>query len=65
MRRAWRGRGIGSALLRRSFATFAERGTPRVLLNVDFENPTGAMALYEKVGMRAVRGYDVFEKPIG
>ncbi len=65
VRRAWRGRGIGSALLRRSFATFAQRGTPRVLLNVDFENPTGAMALYEKVGMRAVRGYDVFEKPIG
>ncbi|MCI0633369.1 MAG: GNAT family N-acetyltransferase [Actinobacteria bacterium] len=65
VRRAWRGRGIGSALLLRSFATFAERGTPRVLLNVDFENPTGAMRLYEKVGMRAVRGYDVYEKPIG
>jgi ribosomal protein S18 acetylase RimI-like enzyme len=51
--------------LRRSFAIFAERGLPRVMLNVDFENPTGAMALYEKVGMRAVRGFDVYEKPIG
>jgi len=65
VRRAWRGRGIGSALLRRSFAMFAERGTPRVLLNVDSANPTGAMRLYERVGMRAVRGYDVYEKPIG
>ena len=65
VRRAWRGRGIGSALLRRSFATFAERGLPRVMLNVDFENPTGAMALYEKVGMRVVRGFDVYEKPTG
>ncbi len=65
VRRAWRGRGIGSALLRRTFATFADRGMPRVMLNVDFDNPTGAMRLYERVGMRAVRGYDIFEKPIG
>jgi mycothiol synthase len=65
VRRAWRGRGIGAALLERSFATFAERGLPRVMLNVDFENPTGAMALYEKVGMRAVRGYDVYEISLG
>jgi ribosomal protein S18 acetylase RimI-like enzyme len=64
VRGAWRGRGIATAMLRRAFATFAERGLPRVMLNVDFENPTGAMALYEKVGMRAVRGYDVYEKPI-
>jgi mycothiol synthase len=65
VRRDRRGRGIGSALLRRSFTLFAERGLPRVMLNVDFENSTGAMALYEKVGMRAVRGFDVYEKPIG
>ena len=52
-------------MLRRSFATFAERGLPRVMLNVDFENPTGAMALYEKVGMRPVHGYDVHELALG
>ncbi len=62
--RGWRRRGIGSAMLRRSFATFAERGLSRVLLNVDFENPT-AMRVYERAGMRAVRGWDVYEKPIG
>jgi ribosomal protein S18 acetylase RimI-like enzyme len=60
----WRGRGIGSALLRRSFATFAARGLERVRLNVDAENPTGATRLYERVGMRTVRGWDVYEKPL-
>ena len=50
-----RGRGIAGALLRRSFATFAARGFGRVMLNVDAENPTGATALYEGVGMRIIK----------
>jgi mycothiol synthase len=57
-----RGRGIGAALLRRSFATFAERGQRRVLLNVDAENVTGATAVYERVGMRAVFRWDLWER---
>ena len=61
----WRGRGIASALLRRSFATFAKRELPRVMLNVDAENPSGAVRLYERVGMRAVRGWDIYEKQLG
>jgi mycothiol synthase len=64
VREPWRGRGIASAMLRRSFATFAGHGLPRVMLNVESENPTGAVAVYEKVGMRVVRGFDVYEKPI-
>jgi mycothiol synthase len=64
VRPPWRGRGIGSALLRRSFATFASRGLERVRLNVDAENPTGATRLYERVGMRTVRGWDLYEKPL-
>lgn len=64
VRAGWRGRGIGSALLNRAFATFAERGLPRAMLNVDFENPTGAMALYEKVGMRVASGFDVYERSV-
>ena len=58
----WRGRGVGSAMLRRSFASFVERGLSRVMLNVDSKNPTGAVGVYERVGMRAVRGWDVYEK---
>jgi mycothiol synthase len=58
----WRGRGIASALLRRAFATFAARGLPRVMLNVDSENSTGSVRLYERVGMRTARAWDVYEK---
>ena len=60
-----RGRGIAAALLRRSFATFAERGVGRVMLNVDAENPTGATALYERVGMRVIKRWDLWERGSG
>lgn len=59
-----RGRGIGAALLRRSFATFVDRGFRHVLLNVDAENPTGATALYERVGMRVVKRWDLWERSL-
>ena len=61
----YRGRGTGAALLRRSFATFAGRGVRRVILNVDAENPTGATALYERVGMRIVKRWDLWERSSG
>ena len=51
-------------LLRRAFATFASRGLPRVMLNVDSENSTGAVRLYEGVGMRTLRAWDVYEKRV-
>jgi mycothiol synthase len=57
-----RGRGIAAALLHRAFAAFAERGLRRVLLNVDAENVTGATAVYERVGMRAVFRWDLWER---
>ncbi len=65
VRKPWRGRGIAAALLRRSFSTFGSRGFTRVRLNVDADNPTGAVALYERVGMRKVRGWDIYEKRFG
>ena len=64
VRAPWRGRGIASALLRRAFATFASRGLARVMLNVDSENSTGAVRLYEGVGMRTLRAWDVYEKRV-
>jgi mycothiol synthase len=57
-----RGRGVGAALLRRSFATFARRGIRTVFLNVDAENVTGATALYQRVGMRVVKRWDLWER---
>jgi mycothiol synthase len=60
-----RGRGIGGALLRRSFASFAARGLRRVRLNVDAGNPTGATGVYERVGMQVVNRWDLWERPGG
>ncbi|MGZ8567605.1 MAG: GNAT family N-acetyltransferase [Actinomycetota bacterium] len=57
-----RGRGLGTALLRRSFAAFTDRGLRRVTLNVDAENPTGATGVYEGVGMRIVNRWDLWER---
>lgn len=57
-----RGRGIAAALLRRSFAAFAGRDVGRVTVNVDAQNPTGATALYERVGMRVVKRWDQWER---
>ncbi len=61
---AWRGRGIGLALLQSSFAEFARRDIETVALNVDAQNATGAVALYERAGMRVKREYDTFAKHI-
>lgn len=57
-----RGRGVGSALLRTAFARFAELGFPKVGLGVDSDNTTGAMALYERLGMTATHRYDLYER---
>jgi len=62
VRAPWRRKGIGEALLRRSFAAFSGRGITRVTLFVDSENETGATRLYERVGMWVHRRYDNFEK---
>ncbi len=57
-----RGRGIAATLIRRSFASLAERGVSSVVLNVDAGNPTGATALYERSGMRVIRRWDLWER---
>ena len=62
---AFRGRGIGRALLLRAFTDLRERGCDRVRLNVDAENTTGATRLYEAAGMHVHRGWRVFEKLLG
>jgi mycothiol synthase len=63
-RRAWRGRGVAHALLLASFAEFRRRGERVVRLAVDASNPTGAVRVYERVGMRAAWRADVFAKDL-
>jgi mycothiol synthase len=64
VRRPWRRRGLGEALLRHSFVELHERGFPRVVLGVDAGSPTGATRLYERAGMRVVRRLDIYEKEL-
>ena len=51
VRKPWRRRGLGEALLLRSLGQLYDRGERVVRLGVDAENPTGATRLYERVGM--------------
>ena len=62
VRPAWRGKGLGKALLQATFAEFWRRGTTRVTLDVDAQNTTGAVALYERVGMYVDSCGVAFEK---
>ena len=64
VRRPWRRRGLGLALLRHSFGEFHRRGLSRVGLGVDAASPTGAVGLYERAGMRVVQRRDTYEKPL-
>lgn len=52
VRRPWRRKGLGSALLLHSFRVLRARGNTRVGLGVRADNATGAVRLYERVGMR-------------
>ena len=62
VRRAWRKRGLGLALLLHSFNEFYQRGDRAVGLGVDAQSLTGATRLYEKAGMRVTRRVDTYEK---
>jgi mycothiol synthase len=61
VRRPWRRRGLGRALLLHTFREFRRRGLGSVGLGVDAESLTGAHKLYESVGMRVVRRNDIYE----
>jgi mycothiol synthase len=64
VRRAWRKRGLGEALLLHSFAELYNRGKKTIGLGVDAENPTGATRLYEKAGMHVAAEYVIYEKEL-
>jgi mycothiol synthase len=64
VRRAWRRRGLGLALLRTAFAEFHRRGILRAELGVDSQNPTGATRLYERAGMHVAHSWEVWEKEL-
>jgi mycothiol synthase len=64
VRRPWRNRGLGLALLRHAFTEYHWRGTHRVSLSVDAESITGAPRLYERAGMRVRESYVIHLKEL-
>lgn len=64
VRRAWRKRGLGEALLLHSFGEFYKREMKTIGLGVDAANPTGATRLYQKAGMYVAAEYVIYEKEL-
>jgi ribosomal protein S18 acetylase RimI-like enzyme len=56
VRRAYRRRGVAPALLAASMAAFRADGMQYAELDVDSENPTGALGLYTRLGYEVVHG---------
>jgi ribosomal protein S18 acetylase RimI-like enzyme len=65
VRRPWRRRGLGAALLLHAFREFHSRGFARAGLDVDGENLTGAVRLYERVGMHVAYRQDLWQVDLG
>jgi len=64
VRKAWRRRGLGLALLKHAFLVLFERGKTAVELDMDSENLTGALRLYERAGMHVIRQQAIYEKEL-
>ena len=64
VRREYRHQGLATALLHQSFGEFYRRGKKRVGLGVDAYSLTGALRLYERVGMRVERKFNRHEKEL-
>jgi len=64
VRRPWRNRGLGRALLVGSLHLFKARGVTTAGLGVDAENLSGALRLYESVGFRPYQRVASYRKPM-
>jgi ribosomal protein S18 acetylase RimI-like enzyme len=65
VRREFRGLGIATALLADAMRRFAAEGLDVASLDVDSENPTGALALYLKMGYQPVNRSLAWDKSLG
>lgn len=62
VRRAWRGRGVAPALLADAMTRYKHDGMDFACLDVDTENPSGALGLYENMGYRPLRRTVAWDK---
>jgi ribosomal protein S18 acetylase RimI-like enzyme len=63
-RRAWRHRGLASALLLHSMRAFQGAGFEYAGLGVDTQNPSGALGLYESLGFAPYACNVVYQKTL-
>ena len=59
---AWRGVGLGFALLLDGLRELRARGATRIVLDVDAENTSSALRLYERAGMTPRPAFTIWEK---
>jgi mycothiol synthase len=64
VRRLWRGKGLGIALMRHTFGEFYKHGTTTIGLGVDSANLTGATRLYQGAGMYVAGEFAMYEKEL-
>jgi ribosomal protein S18 acetylase RimI-like enzyme len=64
VRRPWRGRGIARALLTACLHAYRDAGMQYATLDVDSENPSGALALYRGLGYETVRDLVSWSKDV-
>ena len=64
VRKPWRKKGLGLALLQYSFGDFYQRGMKTIGLGVDASNTTGATRLYERAGMSVMSEFVAVEKEL-
>ncbi|MCP5101569.1 MAG: GNAT family N-acetyltransferase [Chloroflexi bacterium] len=62
VRRSYRGRGIGRALMLHAFGAFYQRGIRKIVTDTDGASLTGANFLYTSAGMRVYRREEDYEK---
>ena len=64
VRRRWRGRGLAQSLLAEAMRRFRAGGMAHAGLGVDTENPSGALALYTRMGYAPTKRYLDYELPL-
>ncbi|WP_035748959.1 GNAT family N-acetyltransferase [Arthrobacter sp. 35W] len=62
VRRHWRGQGLAQALLADAMAKFKASGMDHASLDVDTENPSGALGIYQRMGYQPTRRSMAWDK---
>jgi ribosomal protein S18 acetylase RimI-like enzyme len=60
----WRRRGLAKALLAKSLAMLRKRGLMEATLDVETQNTSGELQLYESMGYRIAEKYAHYKKPL-